>query len=344
MAMGILDWFRGAKGGAAAANDTLTREACERIVQLANPRLRFAHRYRQRLAPALRTAMDYARSVVAGVPPALDASPAAWQSNPAMRAFFATGEDVLRTFSQLPELRAWFEANPAQLEVYTVLSMMLVEKHGLGAALEGDVVRRDVPQTTISFSDHRARMFGASEMQLREEIERRIVDQLSLSAVVNATDDHSRREVLEQERALLRMRLRLLQRQGAGVSGLGLRVNPELGEAARIQMDLAMNEANLNSLSVGRESLDYQLERLCDVLSNPEQHFSVSTRQLRIDRMNVVVSEGSTLPAETLDLRIARIPMPDGPPEFRVFMFVHFPRIALLPKSVLQSEAARLLR
>jgi hypothetical protein len=341
--MGILDWFRGITGGAGTAGDALTREACERIVQLANPRLRFAHRYRQRLVPVVGTAMEYARSVVASVPPALDASPATWQSNPAMRAFFATGEDLLRTFSQLPELRAWFEANPGEAAVYTVLSMHLAEKRGLGAALEGDVVRRDVPQTTISFTDHRARIFGASETRLREEIERRIVDQLSLSALLNAADDQSRREVLEQERALLKMRLRLLQRQGAGVSGLGMRVNPEMGELARIQMDLAVNEANLNSLAAGPESLDYQLQRLCDVLSNPEQHFSVSTRQLRIDRMNVVVDERSTAPAETLDLRIARIPMPDAPPDFRVFMFVHFPRIALLPKSVLQSEAARQL-
>jgi hypothetical protein len=260
-----------------------------------------------------------------------------------MRAFFATGEEVLRTFSQLPELRAWFEANPAVGEVYTVLSMALIERHVLGAALEGDVVRRDVPQTTVSFTDHRARIFGASETQLREEIERRIVDQLALSAVVNATRDESRREVLEQERALLRMRLRLLQNQGRGVSGLGIRVNPELAEAARIQMDLAVNEANLNSLAAGHQSLDYQLDRLCDVLANPAQHFSVSARRLRIDRMNVVVDERSTQPAEDLDLRLAQIPMPDGPPEVRVFMFVHFPRIALLPKSVLQGDAARLL-
>jgi hypothetical protein len=342
--MSILDWFRGSSsGGAGAAEDALVREACERVVQLANPRLRFARRYRQRLTPALHTAMDYAHSLVANVPPALDASPAAWQASGSMRAFFATGEEVLRTFSQLPELRAWFDANPTHGEVYTVLSMVLVERHVLGAALEGDIVRRDVPQTTVSFTDHRARMFGASEAQLRDEIERRIVDQLSLSALVSATDDASQREVLEQERALLRMRLRLLQSQGAGVSGLGIRVNPQLGEVARIQMDLAVNAANLNSLAAGHQSLDYQLDRLCDVLSNPAQHFSVSTRRLRVDRMNIVVDEKSAQPAEDLDLRIARIPMPDGPPEFRVFMFVHFPRIALVPKSVLQSDAARFL-
>jgi hypothetical protein len=341
--MSILDWFRGPRG-AAAADDAAVSQAVERIVQLVNPRLRFARRYRQRLAPAIGTAMEYARSTVASVPPALDASPAAWQSNPSMRAFFATGEEVLRTFGQLPELRSWFDANPAVGEVYTVLSMLLVEKRVLGAALDGEILRRDVQQTTISFSDHRARIFGASEVLLREEIERRIVDQLSLSALVSAAQDQSRREVLEQERALLRLRLRLLERKGSGVSGLGIRVNPELAEAARIQMELAMNEANLNSLSSGPESLDYQIDRLCDALSKPEEHFSVSMRRLRVDRMNIVVDERSTQPAEDLDLRIARIPMADAAPEFRVFMFVHFPRIALLPKSSLHADAARVLR
>jgi hypothetical protein len=36
--------------------------------------------------------------------------------------------------------------------------------------------------------------------------------------------------------------------------------------------------------------------------------------------------------------------MPDGPPEFRTFVFVCFQRAALLPKSALMTEAARMLQ
>jgi hypothetical protein len=55
------------------------------------------------------------------------------------------------------------------------------------------------------------------------------------------------------------------------------------------------------------------------------------------------LSEDSTAPGETLELQVARIPIPDGPPEFRTFVLVRFPRAALLPRGELLSEAARLL-
>ncbi len=338
--MGIFDWIR---GGTHARDDAGAAEVLEHLVQLTNPRLRFARRYRARLMPAVQAAMNYARSLVASVPPSRDASPAAWQSDSCLRAFFATPDDIARAFSRSPELRAWFDTNPAAQEVHVVLSMLLTERRTLGVTLESGVMRRDVPQTTVSFGDYRARICGRSESDLREEIERRVVDQLALAGLAIATQDESQREVLEQERALLRARLRLLEQQGSGMSALGLRVNPELGQLARIKIDLAVNEENLRSFAGGAETLEYQLESLRRVLGNPAEHFFLSAKRMRVDRMNVVLDEDSPSPGETLDLQVARIPIPDGAPEFRTFMLVRFPRSVLLPKTVLQSDAARML-
>jgi hypothetical protein len=60
--------------------------------------------------------------------------------------------------------------------------------------------------------------------------------------------------------------------------------------------------------------------------------------------MNVALADDDPAPGVTLDLQIARVPMPDGPPELRTFVFVCFQRSALLPKSALMTEAARMLQ
>jgi hypothetical protein len=281
---------------------------------------------------------------VASVPPARDASAAGWQSDPFMRAFFATAEDLVRAFSRSAELRAWFEANGACSEVCAVLSMTLAERRALGVALEGGVLRRDVPQTTVSFADCRVRICGRSETELRRDLETRIVDQLALASLAKTTQHQVQRGVLEQENALLRTRLRLLQGRGAGLVGLAGPSAPDGSTLARLQAELAMNEENLRSIASGSEALEYQLEDLSDVLAHPREHFFVTPRHLRLDRMNVALADDDPAPGVTLDLQIARVPMPDGLPELRTFVFVCFQRSALLPKSALMTEAARMLQ
>ena len=341
--MGILDWIRGKRertGDPGA--EARAAEALERIIQLTNPRLRFARRYKPRLLPAVQTAMEYGRSLVAGAAPEREASAAAWPSDIYLRAYFATAGDLARAFSRSTDLCAWFDRNPGAQTASVVLSMLLVERKVLGVALVGTELRRDVPQTTVSFTDYRARICGTSDAELRQDVERRVVDQLALIGIGIAADDQSRREMLEQERALLRARLRMLESQGAGLTALGGK-EVDASQYDRLHTDLAINEQALKVLATGSEVLDYQLERMREVLASPQEHFSVSAKRLRLNRMNVVVDETDPQPAETLELQVARVPLPAAPAELRTFSFVRFPRSGLLPRGSLLNDAARML-
>src|SRR5690349_1345620 len=124
MRMGFMEWIKGFGRGASVASVECAA-TLERIVQLANPRLRFARRYFARLAPAVQNAIEYASALVGSIPPAREAATAAWQSDAYMRAFFATAQDSARVFSRSPEVRAWFGTHAAADEIYVVLSMQL---------------------------------------------------------------------------------------------------------------------------------------------------------------------------------------------------------------------------
>jgi hypothetical protein len=342
--MGIFRRLRhGIRGGNPRRIEDAKRiaEAVERLTRL-SPQLRLAKRYRSRLEPAVAVSLKYSDDLIASIPASREASAAAWSTDPYIHAFFAAPDDIAKAFSRSPELRAYFEENAGVDEAYAVLGMAMKERNTLGVALEGETMRRDVMQTTVSFSDYRVRICGRSEDDLRQELARRFVDQLGLEGLARIAADKSRRDLLEQERALLKTRLQLLERQGVGMRAvLGGDAEEESEELERLQVQIEENEKNLDNLGIRSEALDRELGRLCEVLAVPRPHIYIANKNFRLNKMNVVLAGNSTRDGENFTFQIARIPT--TPPQMRAFTLVRFARKDLLPAVNLLDEAARLL-
>lgn len=341
--MGLLDRIRHREKQAAAQDRAGVEAAIERLLAL-HPQLHLARHGRKRLAPAVATSFAHVRALVDAVPAAREASAAAWDGDPYIHAWFGAPDDVASRMSRSAELRAFFAANGDVPEAYAVLGMELTERHVLGARMEGETMRRDVPQTTVSFSDHQVRMCGPGDAELRDEIVRRLLDELALAGLARGAADKSRRAVLERERALLKTRLQLLERQGQGIrSVIGGDVASDPGELARLQAQVEENARDLAGLGLREDALERELEHVRGVFAQPERHLSVSTRRLSLDRMNVVVEPGPSTgtPMSELEFPIARLPT--LPPRVRAFSLVRFARTSLLPETSVFEEAEQLL-
>jgi hypothetical protein len=316
-------------------------EMVERIVAL-HPPLRLARRYRAHLAPAVAASLNYLGDLAESVPAPREASAAAWATDPYIRAFFVNAGEVAQAISRSADLRAHFERNPDVQEAYAVLGMEMTERHILGVGLEGETLRRDVPQTTLSFSDHQVRICGNDEAELRMDIVRRLLDQLALEGLERIAAGKSRRDVLERERALLKMRLQLLERQGVGIRGMvGSASATEPDELAQLQTEMEENERNLASLGIQTDALDRELETVRGVFAQPEQHIFLSSRRVTLDRSNVVLEAASAHAGTELEFHFARIPT--TPPRTRAFSLVRLARADMLPAKSMLDEAARLL-
>jgi hypothetical protein len=317
-------------------------DAVERIVAL-SPHLGMARRYEARLAPAVAGALRYVAGIVAAIPPAREASAAAWSSDPYIHAFFAAPDAIAPLLSRSPDLRAFFEENPALPEACAVLGMAMREKHVLGAALEGETLRRDVVQETVSFSDHQVRICGRSEPELREEIVRRLVVQLGLQGMTRYAAQRTQRGLLERERALLQTRLQLLKRKGLGVGAMvgGEREAAGAEELARVQEAILDNEQALQRLGLRSDALDRELAEVCAVLADPAAHLFVRTRRCVLNKMNVVQPPGVRDGGDEVVFQVAQVPT--VPPQERAFTLVRFARRDLRSPAGLLDEAARLL-
>jgi hypothetical protein len=345
LAMKLAKWLAGRRSGSRDTGGEPDRqrvaEAVARIVAL-SPHLRMARRYEARLQPALVTALRYVDGIVGAIPPAREASAAAWSLDPCIHAFFSAGDAVAPVLSRSRDLRAFFDQHPGQQEAYAVLGMAMREKHVLGVALEGETMRRDVVRETLDFSDHQVRICGRTEPELRDEIVRRLVAQLGLQGMARYAAQQTQRGLLEHERALLHTRLRLLERKGLGVGSLvGGEEAAGADELARLQEAIAENEGAIEGLGLRSEALDRELAEVCAVLADPAAHLFVQTRHCVLDKMNVVLPAGSRDAGDEVVFQVAQVPT--VPPQMRAFTLVRFARADLRSASGLLDEAARLL-
>jgi len=335
--MGILSRWLTRRSTARDGDLQPAKEIVERVVKL-SPQLRLARDYESRLLSVVRPAVNYVRGVVAEVPPARDASAAAWASDPYIHAFFAAPDEVCAALSRSQALRAYFDAHPPADEAFAVLGMAIDERHVFGVAQHGDATRTDVAQTTINFRDHQVRVCGESEDALRHEIVVRIIDQFVLEGLGKIEADAQRYESLEHERAVLKTRLRILERQGAGVrSLLGSDAASDYAELARLRAQIDENDLALAQLPLKTDALERHLEVICGVLGAPDSYFYVLKNSWLLDAMNVVVQLGDTRPANEIELRMARLPA--SPDAVRAFSLVRFRRRDLLPETDMSARA-----
>jgi hypothetical protein len=320
-ALGRILSFKRARSGSdqARINETTAR------ILVMNPRLKNARHYEKSLVRALKTSLRYTDDLVASLPRLRDANADAWSSDPSIRAFFATPDDLPRAFSRSETLRAWFNGHANATHACAVLGMAMTERHILGVAREGDSIRRDVPQTALCFSDHRVRVCSDSDASLRAAIASRMIDQLALEGFASLAANQ--RDLLRQSRELIQERVALLERQGTGIrSVVGAPV--ETADLARLQTQIEENAQALAELRVPGKLGELELACVCDVFSKPSEHIYVQSRRVRIDMMNIVQPEGNEA-AREVEFDFARIP--GNPAIVRAFILARFPREELLP-------------
>lgn len=334
--MGILDrWRRSGED----APDAVLKESMERVVAL-NPHLRFASRWEKRLAPAVREARTYLRDVVAALPGPREVGSRTWPDDPYVHALFATPEDVTLAVTRSLEVRACFDEAPLADSVVAIMGFEMTQRKTFGTALEGEVMRTEVPRTTVSFHDHVMRLCAPELNALRQEVEARLLDQLAMEAMARMALDQDERERLEQERALLRTRLAMLRRGSTGAQGM-LVIPSEEGSRAQLEADLADNERALAGLGLPGTVLDRQLDRLVDVLCHADAYFYILVHRLRLDAMNVVIEAPDDDSPPELLMQCARVP--GNPPFERLFGLVRVERDDLMPSNYLLDRAEQFL-
>jgi hypothetical protein len=250
--------------------------AIERAVDRVEPRLRQAGGYPERYRPAVAHALAYARGLAGQVPGPVRISRAAYVSDPLVRALFATPDEVRAALCVSQSMREFRRDHPDSGEVYALICMRRGSKEVLGIELDGEVLRRDVPQKAIYFTDHTLADPGRSEAEAREHVAQGLFD--SLVEHVRLRVEARKQERAEQERERDELLARL---HGAGPARRG-----EL--ETRLQHTLQRLGRLAESLDLRQYGKDFEA-----VLLAPERHVYIERTEMVLDDMGLLREPGS---------------------------------------------------
>ena len=342
--MSILNWLsrKGEARRRAPDADVRVKHAIELAVIGIDARLRLVKGYEARLRPSVERALAHCSALAAAIPGPLDLLPDAWARNPGVRALFVQEVEIDNLLGRSLELLAFAErpSNAGADELCAVMSLMRTEQKVLGWATHGEILHRDVPQRTVSFSHHRLLAPSESESDLRRDVEWRAYEQLVVEALGRLFQSGADERPTGRAAALLRERLDLLQHARAGLEAL--HQPPEADEPTfhAMRQQLVENGRQLAALQRRAHSLEERLERVVEVLAKPDEVIVFGRIEDRLTSLNVVATTDTEVAA---DLSLAEISVKGAQTYARTTAIVRLQRRQLKARRMDFSAAERWL-
>jgi len=323
------------------ADRQLIADMIELVVEEVEPRVRFHARYKQKLENCVRASIAHLRSIGSQPLEPILLSRKSWNDDPRLNAFFAKADDVTACMGRSRELRAFFE-NPSNAEVqeaYALLGMKKAEHATFGTQLEGDSVRHDVAQTAVNFSEHRLVAPSATLAATRLEIGRRMIQRLAQIALARIVAIDMKATELQEHKAYLGARMRLLNLARDGMEGLVKDPSTIAQEVKQIESELKVTVDGYIEAKSSLATLDGYIKHIDDVFAHSEQHLTLTQVLLRLNRMGIKVDAAAG--GAVNELSLAELSIGDN---FRgAIAIVRCPRSELPPKEDLVSKAERYL-
>jgi hypothetical protein len=336
--MGLLDWvFGDAKPRKVPPkDDALARAIIDRVVGATDKRLKALGGYQKTLRDPALVTLEHVRRVASAIPGPVEVSAHAWTVDPMIRALFAKAADVPAVFSHNAEVRECFARSMAA-DCLAMLSLKHVERQVFAPAQAGDATRNEVARTTVSFGSPRVFAVGTRQTAVRVEIAKRCVDYLALRALARMTADQEHRKGLEQERALLKVRLQLAEQGRAGLTDIAASAPAKPMDRAALTAELGANAKALEAFAP-TGLMSRFLDILVEVLADPGAHLRLAACTVPLDTMNFRVPDDGTA---AVVLKLQELWLPDRPP--LAAMVARFPRAELLPVEDALAQAERFL-
>ena len=304
------------------ARSTQVLQAVEQVVDATDSRIRLVRGYRKKLQGVVGNALDFTDRLVGRIPGALEVSSRTFLADPYVNAFFVNATDLQEIFSRSSEVRDFMDDCLAEQTAYcyALLCMRRSEKTVLGMDLAGDILKRDVQQVVVNFSDHRIYSPAPSEAETRQGLRDCLFGGLISNALGRIMEQRLESHRLQTERHILRCQFRQLQqshRHSRDASGL----QDQIQDTAHRLGDIENRLMNTHP-ATPQEALDAVIA----VFSRPDRFVRMQHHWLRLNKMGIKLDRHSREPCN--ELHLTEVVIGNEPP--RVVTLAKFPRAELL--------------
>lgn len=311
-------------------------QAVERVIEGSDPAIRMVSGYGRKLRSPVATSQAYIEELVNLIPGTVEVNRRRFTADPRVHAFFVNVHDLQHTFSRSSELREFLDQREAQefQECYALLCMRKLERTVFGMKQEGELLRKDVRQTVISFTDHQIYSPGASEAETREGLKNCMFELLIRTALERFAIYHEHQRHLAAELHRLNSQARELDPpHGAGDSAPSCIIGDHQ-EIEDLKRRIAQSREALDAEHL--ESPGDRLAHLVDVFQYPDHCVKLKQISLKLDQMGVKLDDRNPEKGQQIDL--AEVEVQNAP--HRVVVLARFHHEDILPHQGLLEHLA----
>jgi len=272
-----------------AADDPLV-QVTDRVVQIADPVIRQAKRYRQVLAEPIAGSMKYFLSISKTVPGPINLDPNRYYDDPTVKALFASPnelDEVLRFNPEINKLRKQGVTG----EVVAMMTMLQQERTIFGHKQEGELMVRDVRQQAVSFSDHRIVAPSADLDTARDGIVNRGLEVLATVAMERITTLRANKAELQGKKEYLQGMVKILGGRSHRQELFAAPTAHNREELRKVEQMLAEVDQELETLRQQIALPEQSLAHLEGIMRQPETMLVARRQSLRLNWMGVRVDD-----------------------------------------------------
>ncbi|MEZ4525564.1 MAG: hypothetical protein R2941_06550 [Desulfobacterales bacterium] len=259
------------------------------VAEEMDPRIRRAKGYRKKLKPSVIHACAYIDGLVEKIPGPADLDMENWENDPLVHAFFVKAEDAGAVVRKSSGLKRMGEKRGLSGHC-ALLFMRKTERKSFGSEMEGNLVKRDVIQTSVTFTHHRIEEVFPSEEELRKDLRKRGMKLLMTLALEHILSIEEWISELEEQKHLLEMQLQISDARKRSLDSFLVTESEDAQknrEAAKILQKMEEKLARLHAQVRTPEDLMHQVTK---VLMHPEQCLGIEKISMKLSPMNILLT------------------------------------------------------
>lgn len=271
--------------------DRLHRQALiksvEEVVDIADPIIRLAHRYRKVLLPSVEETIKYCKSMITFLPGPVCLNRKNYYDDPLVKALFRSTEEMETVVQQARKV-----AGPGGgQELFALLTMTKIETIIYGHKQQGEMILADVPMKAVTFVDHRVVAPTPDLQTTMLNLRQRSLAILASVAMEKIATQKANLAELRERRARLSSMNRILRGKRHTFEVFAQPEQENAEKLHELQSLLSETEKEIELAKKELETPDDTLGYLKRIMDSPGDTLVLREKSLRLNWMNVVVLE-----------------------------------------------------
>jgi hypothetical protein len=267
-------------------------QAIDRVCKVSAPVICTLRDCRRDLRSPVDNALSYIQQAIDAIPGPVPLSPENWDHDPLLKAFFVGPGELGSLLTGDSRLKVFF-AQAQTDRAFALLTATKVERTIFTTAVEGEIVRRDVPQTAVEFNDFRLLDLAATEAATRHALKNRALNALVAQVLERLLQLRALKDELREQQRILSIQLKIQQTRRHSLDGL-MSEDREIEAAAPAgQQALTDIDRQIQDLGAESDSPAEFLRQLAAVLNAPQEVLTVVPIAMRLNWMGIRQGDGS---------------------------------------------------